>query len=162
MPRLSPTEAAASGFTDELVIRYEDFLESNAGTLANDETYTISYNFPVIAIVEKVAIYARAPIAGAGNVTMTAGDDDDADGFLTSKNVFAIAVGYNDGAYFAGEDSSEGETDDISISNALNGKLYASADDSIDFVFTPGSGATLNDATAGEILIRMKISRFGL
>lgn len=146
MPRLTAGEAALSGFTDELVIGYEEFLAGNAGTLANDETYTITYAVPTYTIVERVWMIVDEAFSSAATVDI--GDSSDADGYLNPATAISVAnvAHYNNGAYFTvGGDA-----------NTANGRNTSS---DIELLFTPVSSTSLNNLTSGKLTVKMKLSR---
>lgn len=154
MPQLS-TSDAAYGWTDEIVISYEDFLVANAGTLADNATKTFTYAVPAGAQVRNVGVKLVTAFDDSGSgdeLNITVGDGDDADGYITSASsqlhVDATEISYiaNTGALLDNE----------------NGKVYT-ADDTIDIVFTPnvstGTDYSLNELTQGEVVIKFDIAK---
>ena len=165
MSQLTVNEAGSSTFTDTLTVDFTDFSVASAGTLADRATKSFSYAIPAGAIVQKVAFKLNTAFddSGAGDqLQIEAGDDDDANGFITAKELHVDATevfyGFNDGVYFAG--SSTGATDDVA--NAVNGKLYSSAK-TMAFLFTPdvatGTPYSLNELTQGNITFSIEMAR---
>lgn len=86
MPRLTPDEAALSGFTDVLRISYWDLLPGNAGVLSDGEEFSFSYAIPAGSHVRAAASKLITPFDDVGlngdSLILRAGDSGDADGFL--------------------------------------------------------------------------------
>lgn len=152
MPKLSNQESA-NGWTDEIVIDYNDFSVANAGTLADNATKTFTYDVPAGAHVRNVGFYLATAFddSGAGDeLNITIGDGADADGYIASTQIHvdATEVTYaaNSGALLDNE----------------NGKVYTAAD-TIDILFTPnvstGTDYSLNELTQGKIIVKMDIAR---
>lgn len=140
-----------SGFTDELVITFDDFSVANAGTLADRATKTFTYVIPAGSLVTKASakLVTAFNDSGSGDdLTVVVGDGDDADGYLASADIHADAteITYvaNTGALLDNE----------------NGKVYTSAD-TIDILFSPDTDNdapySLNELTAGEIKFKFEI-----
>lgn len=150
MPKTS-TQAAAQGWTDELKVDWTDFLSAQAGTLADNATHTITYAVPVGAHVRNVGrkIVTAFTDSGSGaQLNVVVGDGVDPDGYLSNfaahSSQTRVAYQANTGALIDNE----------------NGKVYTAAD-TIDILFTPGTGApySLNELTAGEIIFRFDIAQ---
>lgn len=140
-----------SGFTDELVITFDDFSVANAGTLADRATKTFTYVIPAGSLVTKASakLVTAFNDSGSGDdLTVVVGDGDDADGYLASADIHtdATEITYvaNTGALLDNE----------------NGKVYTSAD-TIDILFSPDTDNdapySLNELTAGEIKFKFEI-----
>lgn len=152
MGKLS-TQEAAYGWTDEVVVTYEDFSTDNAGTLADNATYTITYAIPAGSQVRNVSakVVTAFDDSGSGDeLNVTVGDGADADGYLTSAQLHTddtpITYVANTGALLDNE----------------NGKVYTSAD-TIDILFTPnastGTDYSLNELNAGEVVFKFDIAQ---
>ena len=139
------------GFTDELTISFNDFSEANAGTLADRATKTFTYKIPAGSLVTKCSAYLVTAFDDSGSgddLTITVGDGDDADGYLTAADIHvdATEITYvaNTGALLDNE----------------NGKVYTS-EDTIDILFSPDTDNdapySLNELTAGEIKLKFEI-----
>ena len=150
MAKLTINEAT-KGFTDELVIDFNDFSVANAGTLADRATKTFTYTIPAGSLVTKCSaklITAFNDSGSGDDLTITVGDGDDADGYLTDAGINADAteISYvaNTGALLDNE----------------NGKVYTAAD-TIDILFSPDTDNdapySLNELTAGEIKLKFEI-----
>jgi hypothetical protein len=140
-----------SGFTDELVITFDDFSVANAGTLADRATKTFTYVIPAGSLVTKASakLVTAFNDSGSGDdLTVVVGDGADADGYLASADIHvdATEITYvaNSGALLDNE----------------NGKVYTSAD-TIDILFSPDTDNdapySLNELTAGEIKFKFEI-----
>ncbi len=117
------------GFTDEITISFEDFSVANAKASAK--------------------LVTAFDDSGSGDdLTITVGDGDDADGYLTAADIHvdATEISYvaNTGALLDNE----------------NGKVYTAAD-TIDILFSPDTDNdapySLNELTAGEIKLKFEI-----
>lgn len=150
MAKLTINEAA-TGFTDELVIDFNDFSVANAGTLADRATKTFTYTIPAGSLVTKCSakLVTAFNDSGSGDdLTIVVGDGDDADGYLASADIHvdATEITYvaNSGALLDNE----------------NGKVYTAAD-TIDILFSPDTDNdapySLNELTAGEIKLKFEI-----
>jgi hypothetical protein len=139
------------GFTDEITISFEDFSVANAGTLADRATKTFTYVIPAGSLVTKASakLVTAFNDSGSGDdLTITVGDGDDADGYLTAADIHvdATEISYvaNTGALLDNE----------------NGKVYTAAD-TIDILFSPDTDNdapySLNELTAGEIKLKFEI-----
>ena len=139
------------GFTDTLTITFEDFSVANAGTLADRATKTFTYVIPAGSLVTKCSAHLVTAFNDSGSgddLTITVGDGDDADGYLTAADIHvdATEITYvaNTGALLDNE----------------NGKVYATAD-TIDILFSPDTDNdapySLNELTAGEIKLKFEI-----
>jgi hypothetical protein len=89
--------------------------------------------------------------SGSGDdLTITIGDGDDADGYITAADIHtdATEISYvaNTGALLDNE----------------NGKVYTSAD-TVDILFSPDTDNdapySLNELTAGEVVIKLEIAQ---
>ena len=140
-----------SGFTDELVITFDDFSVANAGTLADRATKTFTYVIPAGSLVTKASakLVTAFNDSGSGDdLTVVVGDGDDPDGYLASADIHvdATEITYvaNSGALLDNE----------------NGKVYTTAD-TIDILFSPDTDNdapySLNELTAGEIKFKFEI-----
>ena len=163
MSQLTVNEAGNSTFTDTLTIDFNDFLEGQAGTLADRATKSFSYAIPVGAIVQKVAFKLNTAFDDSGSgdeLQIEVGDDDDANGFITAKEVHVDATevfyAFNDGAYFNTTGTNNANT------NVVNGKLYSAAK-TMAFLFTPdvstGTPYSLNELTQGNITFSIEMAR---
>lgn len=150
MPKLTINENP-QGFTDEFTISFEDFSVANAGTLADRATKTFTYAIPAGSLVTKCSAHLVTAFNDSGSgddLTITVGDGDDADGYLTAADIHvdATEITYvaNTGALLDNE----------------NGKVYATAD-TIDILFSPDTDNdapySLNELTAGEIKLKFEI-----
>ncbi len=139
------------GFTDTLTITFEDFSVANAGTLADRATKTFTYVIPAGSLVTKCSAHLVTAFNDSGSgddLTITVGDGDDADGYLTAADIHtdATEITYvaNTGALLDNE----------------NGKVYTAAD-TIDILFSPDTDNdapySLNELTAGEIKLKFEI-----
>ena len=139
------------GFTDTLTITFEDFSVANAGTLADRATKTFTYVIPAGSLVTKCSAHLVTAFNDSGSgddLTITVGDGDDADGYLTAADIHtdATEITYvaNTGALLDNE----------------NGKVYATAD-TIDILFSPDTDNdapySLNELTTGEIKLKFEI-----
>jgi hypothetical protein len=141
----------ASGFTDELVLDYNDFSVANAGTIADDTDKTFTYVIPAGTAV--VAASASVEVAfndsgGGDELDVIVGDGTDPDGFLTILQLHTdgtvATYAYNTGAYIDNE----------------NGKVYTTAD-TIDITFSPntstGQSYSVNELTAGRIKFKFRL-----
>jgi hypothetical protein len=139
------------GFTDTLTITFEDFSVANAGTLADRATKTFTYVIPAGSLVTKCSAHLVTAFDDSGSgddLTITVGDGDDADGYLTAADIHtdATEITYvaNTGALLDNE----------------NGKVYTAAD-TIDILFSPDTDNdapySLNELTAGEIKLKFEI-----
>ena len=144
-------QEAANGFTDELRITFEDFSVAKAGTLADRATKTFTYTLPAGSQVRNCAVKLVTAFNDSGSgddLTITIGDGDDADGYITAADIHtdATEISYvaNTGALLDNE----------------NGKVYATAD-TVDILFSPDTDNdapySLNELTAGEIVIKLEI-----
>ena len=148
----SINQCAVQDVTLTKVVTADDL--TNTGVAS---TQTISlFEIPADGIVEKVGYYLKTAFDGASSsaLTVIAGDDSDADGFLASVSVHAdatpISSKINTGLYF-----NDGTTD-----NTVNQKVFdAASTDTIDAVFTP-TGDSLSDIDTGEIVFFAKIVDF--
>ena len=127
----------------------------NAGTYAEDDTFTFQVPVKAGEVVTAVSAKLITAFAGSGDqLNLVAGDGSDDDGFITSAPLHTtqseISYVCNTGLYFVGE---AGATDPV---NVTNGKLYTT-DDTIDFLFDGTAGATINlgALTAGEVKIKV-------
>ena len=154
MGKLSIQEVSG-GFTDDLVIGYEDFSVANAGTLADNATKTFTYNVPAGYDVNRVSAYLETAFddsGGGDELNVIVGDGTDDDGFLTTAALHAdqteITYVLNTGAYMDNE----------------NGKLYTTAD-TIDIKFIPnvstGTDYSLNELTAGKVKFKFELINCG-
>ena len=139
------------GFTDELVITFDDFSVANAGTLADDATKTFTYVIPAGSLVTKVSakLVTAFDDSGSGDeLNVEVGDGDDPNGYLTSA---ALHTDQSEITYVANTGA---------LLDTENGKVYATAD-TIDILFTPdvstGTDYSLNELTAGEIKFKFEI-----
>jgi hypothetical protein len=150
MGKLSVQEVSG-GFTDDLVIGYEDFSVANAGTLADNATKTFTYVIPAGYAVSRVSASLEVAFddsGGGDELTMIAGDGSDDDGFLAAAALHVdqteITYVLNTGAYMDNE----------------NGKLYTVAD-TIDIKFTPnistGTDYSLNELTSGRVKLKFEL-----
>ena len=139
------------GFTDTLTITFEDFSVANAGTLADRATKTFTYVIPAGSLVTKCSAHLVTAFNDSGSgddLTITVGDGDDADGYLTAADIHtdATEITYvaNTGALLDNE----------------NGKVYTTAD-TIDILFSPDTDNdapySLNELTTGEIKLKFEI-----
>jgi len=139
------------GFTDELVITFDDFSVANAGTLADDATKTFTYAIPAGSLVTKVSakLVTAFDDSGSGDeLNVEVGDGDDPNGYITSA---ALHTDQTEITYVANTGA---------LLDTENGKVYAAAD-TIDILFTPdvstGTDYSLNELTAGEIKFKFEI-----
>lgn len=139
------------GFTDELVIGYEDFSVANAGTLADNATKTFTYVIPAGYAVTDASAYLETAFddsGGGDELTVIAGDGSDDDGFIAAAALHVdqteITWVFNTGAYLDNE----------------NGKVYTVAD-TIDIKFTPnistGTDYSLNELTSGKVKFKFNL-----
>tara|TARA_Y100001938_G_C8075732_1_gene425938 strand:+ start:435 stop:899 length:465 start_codon:yes stop_codon:yes gene_type:complete len=150
MPKLTINENPG-GFTDELVITFDDFSVANAGTLADRATKTFTYAIPAGSLVTKVSakLVTAFNDSGSGDdLTITVGDGDAANGFLTAADIHTDA---SEITYVANTGS---------LLDNENGKVYTTAD-TIDILFSPDTDNdapySLNELTAGEIKLKFEI-----
>jgi hypothetical protein len=150
MGKLSSNEIAG-GFTDELVIGYEDFSVANAGTIADDTDKTFTYVIPAgtqVVGCSAAVITAFNDSGGGDELDVLVGDGADPDGYLTILQLHTdgtvATYAYNSGALLDNE----------------NGKTYTVAD-TIDIVFSPntstGQSYSLNELTAGRIKFKFQL-----
>jgi hypothetical protein len=146
-------QEAANGFTDELRITFEDFSVAKAGTLADRATKTFTYTLPAGSQVRNCAVKLVTAFNDSGSgddLTITIGDGDDADGYITAADIHvdATEISYvaNTGALLDNE----------------NGKVYATAD-TVDVLFSPDTDNdapySLNELTTGEVVIKLDIAQ---
>ena len=143
MSRLTINEFPQGGFSDEIVLKPNDFEGTSAGT------ETISYSIPAGTAVIAAGVQVITPFSGGSlsAVTLDVGDDDDADGYIDLMDVFTggDTFDYNSG------DLLDGTTSDF--------KLYTSADTiDLDLIST---GDGLANATAGEVKVSLALVRLG-
>ena len=143
------TQSVQNGFNYQKKIKFSDFTETVSGTAETISCFTI----PKDAIVTSVAYYLVETFDGASStdLTITLGDDDDADGFTTvaviHEDATEVSSHINSGAYF----------NDGTTANTVNGKVYDNAAvKTLSAVFNP-TGDALTDLTQGTILIKANI-----
>ena len=143
------TQGAQEGFTDQVIIKYNDLTETVSGTAETVSCFTI----PKDCIIESVA-YSLAEEFSGGSISslnIIIGDDDNADGFIEANSVLTgatpISSAVNSGAYY----------NDLTTANTVNGKVYDNtATKIVSIVFTPASDA-LTALTAGKLIIKATI-----
>lgn len=153
MPQTNSASAALTGFTDELVISYQDFFPAVIGTVAANAAVTKTYAVPAGSFVDIVALRldeAWGDPFSIGTLGVVVGDGASANGYVLSSELhgsqsFITSVQCNTGAFVSG-------------GSGARGKTYATAD-TIDVTFTPAS-FSLNDSTAGKVTIKFRIARF--
>ena len=144
MPRLSVNEFPQGAFSDEIVLKPNDF----TGTTAAAET--IEYAIPAGTAIVGCGVNVVTPFSGASlsAVSLDVGDATvDADGYIDAMNIF---TGGDTFAYNSG-DLLDGTTSNF---------LLKTAADTIDILVTP-TGDGLADATAGEVKISFALVRLG-
>jgi len=142
------------GFNVKAVIDYNDFVNNGASESDDDtQTYQI-IPLPVGAYVRDVMIYLNEAFDYSGAetlLTVSIGDTDDADGFVTATELCVdgteITAKVANGAYTTGTDSNTDTT--VSV---VNGKAYTTAN-TLEALFTPASSAKLSEATVGKVTI---------
>ena len=151
MAKLTINEAAA-GFTDELVIDFNDFSVANAGTIADSTAKTFTYSVPAGSLVTKCSaklITAFNDSGGGDELDVIAGiSGGDTDGYLTSA---AVHVDQSEITYVANTGA---------LLDNENGSIFTAAGD-ILITFTPdastGTAYSVNELTAGEIKFKFEI-----
>ena len=147
------------------VIDWKQFVNNapDGETTGDTQTYRL-FQPRTGTIVRGVYAIIEEDFAGIGaSGTVIIGDNNDADGFLTSKSLFGFAetarAQEGDGAFFQSTDttSSAGGTDDVTISvTTAKNKIYSYDEDAtttyVTATFTPVAGK-LGSATAGRIRI---------
>lgn len=143
------TQAAQDGFNEVAVIKASQLTQTASATA---QTIDIA-KIPADAYVEKVSYYLIDEMDGGSvsALTVTLGDEDDADGYVTAKSILAgatpVSSAINDGAYH----------NDGTTANTVNGKHYDNASEkTLQAVFTP-TGDSLANINEGKILIKAKI-----
>jgi hypothetical protein len=140
---LDTLEKAQYNATHKIVLSYADGDFSAAAT-------TQSYTLASLVALDKVGnAFTRVPTFLSGGsvsaATVVLGDDDDADGFVTSSSVFTGGVNgkAGDGAYF----------------NQAGGKVYNGAKSLLLLLTT--TTANVSALTAGEIHVFVSLSKIG-
>jgi hypothetical protein len=140
-------QEAASGWTDEIVIGWEDFSVANIGTIADDTAYTFTYTIPLGSVVHNCGaelLEAFNDSGGSLKLNVIVGDGDDDNGYLTTAAL---------------------HTDQTEITKVVNtgallataSKAYAAAD-TIDIKFSiAGASYTVNELNAGRVAFRFTI-----
>tara|TARA_R110002051_G_scaffold272_1_gene1118 strand:+ start:281 stop:745 length:465 start_codon:yes stop_codon:yes gene_type:complete len=153
MGKLS-NQSAANGWTDELIVDFNDFSVANAGTLADNATYIVSYSVPAGTHLRNISANLTTAFDDSGSgdeLNVSAGlTGGDVDGYLASAAIHVdmteITTVVNTGALLDNE-------------NAVH---FASAD-TIDFLFTPnastGTNYSLNELNAGSISFKFDIAQ---
>jgi hypothetical protein len=139
------------GWTHLIKLSFADFAKQTSAS--DDDTLTYScFTIPALAVVEAVGYRLITDfdedVSGTA-LTMQLGDEDDADGFVTAKEIHAdgteVDIGYSDGPYFTiGTDAT-----------TLNGKVYT-ATKTVEALFSP-TGMKLEECTSGEVVIWARI-----
>ena len=140
-------QEAANGWTDELVIDWEDFSTANIGTIADDATYTFTYTIPLGSVVHNCGaelITAFDDSGGGAQLNVIVGDGDDDNGYLTTAALHTdqteITKVVNTGALLA-----------------TGSKAYAAADTIAIKFSIAGASYTVNELTAGRVAFRFTI-----
>ena len=150
MGKLSNQEAA-TGWTDEMIIAWDDFSIANIGTIADDTAHTFTYTIPAGSWLSDVGaelLEAFNDSGGGAQLNVIVGDGADPNGFLTVAALHTdqteITPGMNTGALLVG-------------GSAAKGKFYTAAD-TIDISFTiAGASYTVNELTAGSVSFKFRI-----
>ena len=145
------TQNRADGFTHKYIITFEDFSTANAGTLSDSATKTFTTAVKQGQVVTAAAyklVTSYDDTGGGSDLTIDVGDGDDPDGYIDAAQIHLDGTEYPTG-WGTG-----------ALLKTNGGKHYASADDTVDYLFTPdasGTAYSLNELTQGEIHIYLKI-----
>jgi len=140
------------GFTDELVITFDDFSVANAGTIADSTAKTFTYAVPAGSLVTKASakLVTAFDDSGSGDeLDVIVGiEGGDTDGFLASA---AVHVDQSEITYVANSGT---------LLDNENGSVFTAAGN-ILITFTPdastGAPYSVNELTAGEIKFKFEI-----
>lgn len=152
----SANNEVGRGWTLKAEVDFTDFVANPSA--ADNDTLTFSlFNIPAYAVVESVGfrtVTAFDDSGGGSSLTVIVGDEDDTDGFTTSKQVHIdgteVFIGATDGAYWTGTDSGAATT-----ANVIKGKVYTAAK-TVKAVFTPSS-YKLDECTQGKLVFWARI-----
>ena len=139
------------GWTHKVEIDYTDFVANPSAS--DNDTLTFSlFTIPAYSVVRSAGfrvVTAFDDSGGGSSLTVLLGDEDDTDGFTTSKQVHIdgteVFLGATDGAYWTGTDSGAATT-----ANVIKGKSYTAAK-TVKAIFTPSS-YKLDECTQGKIV----------
>lgn len=152
----SANNEVGRGWTLKAEVDFNDFVANPSATDGDTLTFSL-FTIPAYAVVESVGfrtITAFDDSGGGSSLTVVVGDEDDADGFTTSKQIHVdnteVFIGATDGAYWTGTDSGS-----ATLANALKGKTYTAAK-TVKAVFTP-SGYKLDECTQGKLVFWARI-----
>lgn len=139
------------GWTHKCEIDFNDFIANPSATDGDTLTFSL-FTIPAYSVVRSAGfrvVTAFDDSGGGSSLTVLLGDEDDTDGFTTSKQVHVdgteVFLGATDGAYWTGTDSGSATT-----ANVLKGKSYTAAK-TVKAIFTP-SGYKLDECTQGKIV----------
>ena len=139
------------GWTHSVAIDYLDFVANPSATDGDTLTFSL-FTIPAYCVVRSAGfrvVTAFDDSGGGSSLTVLLGDEDDTDGFTTSKQVHVdgteVFLGATDGAYWTGTDSGAATT-----ANVIKGKSYTAAK-TVKAIFTP-SGYKLDECTQGKIV----------
>ena len=150
MSQLTINESALQGFTHSITFKHGATFASDTATAGTVKTYSV----PAGSIITDVAVHRITPFTGGSisDVRLDIGYGGDGagtiDDFIDDFDLFDGTTyrAWNSGAKLIGGSTAKGHE--------------FTADDTIDIEFTP-SGAGMDEATAGEVVILFRILNNG-